>query len=63
MTFTVLVQNVERGNEELVRVLLFVASEVPCVRPDEMKQPVWSVRHACSRVELDTKHRQHRAIT
>ena len=54
-----LVEDVECGNEELVRILLLVAGEVPRVSPHQMKQSVRRVRHTRTRVKLNThKHTQ-----
>ena len=47
-----LVQHVERGDQELMGVLLFITRQVTSVRPDQMKQSVRRVRHAGARVEL-----------
>lgn len=46
------VQHVQRGDEELVRVLLLVAREVARVRPDEVQQAVQRQRRLGARVEL-----------
>lgn len=46
------VQHVQRGNEELMGILLFVTGEVTCVRPHQVEQAVWNVWCRLSAVEL-----------
>lgn len=54
-TFAVPVQDVQGGDEELVRVLLLVPRQVPRVSPHQVQQLVRDVRGAVPRVELLTE--------
>ena len=57
-----LMEDVERGDEELVRVLLFVARQVACVRPHQVQQSVRCVWCAHPTVELQQPHTYHMHI-
>ena len=46
-------KNIESRDEELVSVLLLVASEVPSVGPDEVKELERNVRSDLTRIELN----------
>jgi hypothetical protein len=50
--FTVAVHHIQCSNEEFMRILLFVASQVPRVCPDEMKQAVQCQWGLITRIEL-----------
>ena len=55
------VQHVQRGDEELVCVLLLVAGQVFGVGPHQVQQPEGNVGRPVSGVELaDTQHQTHR---
>lgn len=52
VAFAVPVQHVQRGDEELVGVLLLVACQVTCVSPHQVQQPEGNVGRPVARVEL-----------
>ena len=56
-TLAVSVQDVECGDEELVRVLLFIPGQMARVGPHQVQQFEWDVRRTQTRVELKShKH-------
>lgn len=55
VTFAVTMQDVQRGDEELVCVLLFVPCQVPSVCPHQVQQPERDVRRAMTGVELQRR--------
>jgi len=59
-TFAVPVQDVQGGDEELVRVLLLVPRQVPRVSPHQVQQLVGDVGGAVPRVELLTDRERRR---
>lgn len=52
VAFAVPVQHVQRGDEELVGVLLLVACQVTRVSPHQVQQPEGNVGRPVARVEL-----------
>lgn len=51
-TFAMLVKYVQRSDEELVSILLFVSGQMTRVGPHEMQQAVRRMRSAYARIEL-----------
>lgn len=54
VSFAVPVQYVQRGDEELVSILLLITREVTCVGPHQVQQPEGNVGRTVARVELRT---------
>jgi hypothetical protein len=50
--FTVAMHHIQCSNEELVRILLFIACQMPCMCPDKMQQAMQRQGSLITRVEL-----------